>query len=55
MVHAWQIDEYESIRTHWITLSVNAENVLYFDSFGVENIPKEITRFIEMKILQRIC
>ena len=33
-------DEYESIGTHWIALYVNAENVTYFDSFGVEYIPK---------------
>ena len=25
---------------------MNAENVLYFDSFGVEHIPKEIRKFI---------
>ena len=30
------LDEFESIGTHWITLYVNAENVTYFDSFGVE-------------------
>ena len=36
------LDEYESIGTHWITLYVNAKNVTYFDSFGVEHIPKEI-------------
>ena len=36
------LDEYKSIRTHWIDLHVNAENVTYFDSFGVENILKEI-------------
>ena len=35
--------------THWITLYVNAENVTYFDSFGVENIPKEIRKFIGNK------
>ena len=29
------LDEYESIGTHWIALYVNAENVTYFDSFGV--------------------
>ena len=33
-------DEYESIGTHWIALYVNVKNVTYFDSFGVENIPK---------------
>ena len=36
------LDEYESIGTHWIALYVNAENVTYFDSFEVEHIPKEI-------------
>ena len=43
------LDEYESIGTHWIALYVNAENVTYFDSFGVEYIPKEIKRFIGNK------
>ena len=36
------LDEYESIWTHWIALYVNAENVKLFGSFGVEHIPKEI-------------
>ena len=36
------LDEYESIGTHWIALYVNANNIIYFDSFGVEHIPKEI-------------
>ena len=38
------LDEYESIGTHWIALYVNAKNVTYFDSFGVEHIPKEVYR-----------
>ena len=36
------LDEYESIETHWIALYVNSNNVTYFDSFGVEHIPKRI-------------
>ena len=40
------LDEYKSIGTHWITLDVNAKNIVYFDSFGVEHIPKEIKKFI---------
>ena len=36
------LDEYESIGTHWIALYVNDNNVTYFDSYGVEYIPKEI-------------
>ena len=39
------LDEYESIETHRIVLYVNAENVTYFNSFGVEHIPKEIRKF----------
>ena len=33
--------------THWVALWVNNNNVTYFDSFGVEHIPKEIIKFIE--------
>ena len=36
------LDEYESIGTHWIALYVNNNNVTYFDNFGVEHIPKEV-------------
>ena len=43
------LDEYKSIRTHWIALYVNDINVTYFDSFGVEHIPKEIKKFIAIK------
>ena len=43
------LDKFESIGTHWIALDVNAENVTYFDSFGVEYIPKEIRKFIDNK------
>ena len=42
------IDEYSDIGTHWIALWVN-NNVTYFDSFGVEHIPKEIKKFIGSK------
>ena len=34
------IDKYESIKTHWIALCVNNNNVTYFDSFENEYIPK---------------
>ena len=29
------LDEYESVGFHWIALYVNAENIIYFDSFGL--------------------
>ena len=43
------LDEYKSIGHDWISLYVNAENVTYFDSFGVEHIPKEIGKLIRNK------
>ena len=43
------LDKFESIGTQWIALDVNAENVTYFDSFGVEYIPKKIRKFIGNK------
>ena len=43
------LDEYGSIGTHWVALYVNGKNLTYFDSFGVEDIPKEIKKFIGNK------
>ena len=43
------LDECESIGTPWIDLHVNDNNVIYFDSFEVEHIPKEIKKFIRNK------
>ena len=40
------LDEYENISTHWIALFVKPKYTVYFDSFGVEHIPKEINKFI---------
>ena len=42
-------NEYSDIGTHGIALYVNNKTVTYFDSFGVEHIPKEIKKLI-MKI-----
>ena len=36
------LDEYSDIGTYWVTLYAQ-NNVTYFDSFGVEHIPKEIS------------
>ena len=43
------LDEHKSTRSHWIALYVNDNSVTYFDSFGVENIAKEIRKFIGYK------
>ena len=50
------LDEYESIETHWIALYVNAENVAYFGGWEVEHVPKEIRKSIGNKnITNVIC
>ena len=43
------LDEYFDIGTQWIALYVQNNNVTYFDSFGVEHIPKEIKTLISYK------
>ena len=45
------LDEYSDNGTHWVVLWVknNNINVTYFDSFWVEQIPKEIKEFINNK------
>ena len=43
------LDEYRDIGTHWVVLYVNNKTIKYFDSFGVEHIPKEIIKFIGNK------
>ena len=45
------LDEYYDIGTHWIALYVKNETVTYFDSFGIEHIPKEVKKFIGSKII----
>ena len=40
--YAINLDEYSDIGTQWIGLYALNNNVTYFDSFGVEHIPKEI-------------
>ena len=43
------LNEYSDIVTHWIALYVHNGDVTYFDSSGVEHIPKEIKTFINNK------
>ena len=45
------LNEYSDIKTHWITLYALNNNVTYFDSFGVEHIPKNIKIFIDKSIV----
>ena len=39
------LDENADVGTHWIALFCNKDEIVYFDSFGVEHIPEEIWKF----------
>ena len=43
------LDEYSDIRTHWVALWLDNNDVTYFDSFGVEHITQKIKTFINSK------
>ena len=56
------LDEYENTGTHWVSLFVkpkyttgssSLERTVYFDSFGVEHILKEINKFIGNSYIKR--
>ena len=36
-IYVINLHEYKSRRTYWIALYINAENVTYFDGFGVKH------------------
>ena len=46
-VYVINLDEYVDEVTHWIALFCNKNEIVYFDSFGVEHVPKEIKEFID--------
>ena len=45
-VYVINLDEYETTSTHWVSLFVKPKYMVYFDSFRIEHIPKEINKFI---------
>ena len=46
------LDEYSDIGTHWIAMYVKNNDITYFNSFGVEHIPKEIKAFIKNRNIE---
>ena len=46
---AYVINLDENIGTHWIALFVKPKYLVYFDSFGIEHIPKKIEHAIGNK------
>ena len=47
--YAISLDEYADVGTHWIALFCKNNEIAYFDSFGVEHIPKEIENLLDIK------
>ena len=41
------LDHSENTGTHWFVIFVKSSEIIYFDSFGVEYIPKEIMEKIK--------
>ena len=40
------LDHSENTGTHWVVIFMKSNEVIYFDSFGLEHIPKEIMNTI---------
>ena len=49
VVYVINLDECSDVGTHWVASYVHNGDVTYFDSFGVEHVPKEIKTFINNK------
>ena len=43
------LDEYADVGTQWIALFSNRNEIVYFNSFGVEHVPEEIKEFVGNK------
>ena len=41
--------EYANVDTRWIALFCNRNEIVYFDSFGVEHVPEKIKEFFGNK------
>ena len=52
MAYVANPQEHADVGAHWIELCVLNNDFNYFDSFGVEHIPKEISQFSVNKTIQ---
>ena len=52
--YATNIEELKSIETHFVAIYVHSAVATYFDSFGVEHIPKEIKKFVRNTVIKAI-
>ena len=46
------LDEYADVGTDRIALFYNRNEIVYFDSFGVEHVPEEIKEFVGNKNIE---
>ena len=46
------LDEYADVGTHWIALFCNRNEIVYFDSFGIEHVSEENKELIGNKIIK---
>ena len=47
--HVVRLDEYADVGTHWTAFYVKNTEIIFFDSFGVEHVLKEIEKLIGNK------
>ena len=40
------------VGSHWIALFCNGNEIVYFDSFGVEHVPEEIKEFAGNRLIK---
>ena len=48
-VYVINLDDKNSKGTHWVSLFVNKNTAVYFDSFGIEYTPQEVLNKIKHK------
>ena len=48
------LDHSKNTGTHWVVIFVKKHEMIYFGSFGVEYIPKEIMEKLEIKTSKRV-
>ena len=53
-VYSINIHGFKSLAVQWKALYINGNNIINFDSYGVEHIPKENKRFIGNKNITNI-
>ena len=52
-VYIINLDEHAHVGTYWVALYVKNNEAIYFDSFGVEHVPKEIKDLLDVKTLKQ--